>query len=147
MTVNPYATQQEVLAFLRELTTIPVFEGSVPDGDDIPMTPSGKIKPHIVINFAGLTEAPKQVNGITGARDDSYMQGFSTHAIAGDDDAARQVHNAGLMKLLGFVPYGCGEIRPAFFAGVGEISSLGQPTRYSAVQAYKFLMNSTTPTL
>jgi hypothetical protein len=147
MTVNPYTTQQEVLALLKELTTIPVFEGSVPDGADIPLTPSGKIKPHIVLSWAGLTEAPTKYNGITGAKDDSYMQGFSTHAIAGDDDAARQVHNVALMKLLGFVPYGCGEIRPAFFAGVGEISSLGQPTRYSAVQAYKFLMNSVTPAL
>lgn len=142
MTVNPYTSKQEILVFLRELTTIPVFVGSVPDGQSIPMTPSGKIKPHVVVNWAGLTEAPKKVNGITGAKDDSYMQGFSTHAIAGDDDAAQQVHNMVLMKLLGFVPYGCGELRPAFFAGVGEISSLGQPTRYSAVQAWKFLINS-----
>lgn len=142
MTVNPYATKQEILTFLRELTTIPLFEGSVPDGENIPLTPSGKIKPHLVLSWAGLTEAPKKVNGITGAKDDSYMQGFSTHSIAGDDDAAQQVHNAVLMKLLGFVPYGCGELRPAFFAGVGEISTLGQPSRYSAVQAWKFLINS-----
>jgi predicted dinucleotide-binding enzyme len=75
------------------------------------------------------------------------MQGFSIHGIAGDDDAAQQVHNAALRHLLGFTPFGCGEIRPAFFAGVGKISTLGQPSRYSAVQAFKFLMNSTTPAL
>jgi len=147
MTVNPYATQQEVLAFLRTLPFLEVFEGSVPDGEAIPKDANGKIKPHLVVNFAGLTDPPKRHNGIMGAKYDSFQQGFSTHAIAGDDDAARQVHNQALRKLLGFEPFGCGEIRPAFFAGVGEISTLGQPTRFSAVQSFKFLMNDTEGTL
>jgi len=43
--------------------------------------------------------------------------------------------------VLGFRATGCGEIRPAFFAGVGEISSLSSPTRYSAVQAMRYLIN------
>lgn len=147
MTINPYARQQEILAFLRTEPFLEVFEGSVPDGEAIPKDDYGKIKPHVVVNFAGLTDPPKRHNGIMGAKYDSFQQGFSTHAIAGDDDAARQVHNQVLMLLLGFTPFGCGEIRPAFFAGVGEISSLGQPTRFSAVQAYKFLINDTDPTL
>lgn len=143
MTVNPYAVQQEILAYLRTLPHLLVFEGSVPDGEAIPKDAKGKIRPHLVVNFAGLTDPPKRYNGIMGAKFDSFDQGFSTHAIAGDDDAARQVHNQGLRHLLGFAPFGCGEIRPAFFAGMGQISSLGQPTRFSAVQAFKFLMNDT----
>lgn len=142
MTVNAYAAQQEVLDHLRLIPNVRIFEGGVPDGTAIPLTSQGRIAPHLVVNWAGLTEPPKKVNGIMGAAYDSFMQGFSTHAIAGDDDAARQVHNVCLMHLLGFQPYGCGEIRPAFFAGVGEISSLGQPTRLSAVQSYKFLINA-----
>lgn len=147
MTINQYTTQQEVLAFVRTIPNLTVWEGSVPDGEAIPLTPKGKIQPHLVVNWAGLTEPPRRVNGIMGAQFDSYIQGFSTHAIAGDDDAARQLSNAVFMKLAGFVPYGCGEIRPAFFAGVGEISTLGQPTRFSAVQSFKFLINDTTPGL
>lgn len=142
MTVNPYATHQEILAFLRTTPYLLVEEGSVPDGEAIPKDAQGRIRPHVVVNWAGLTEPPKGVNGITGAQDDSFLQQFSTHAIAGDDDAAQQVHNQVLMKLLGFAAYGCGEIRPAFFAGVGQISSLGQPTRFSAVQSYKYLINA-----
>lgn len=141
MTVNPFLSQQQILARFRLLTTIPIFEGNVPDGEAIPMTGT-KIKPHLVINFAGLTDPPKRVNGITGAADDSFMQTFSTHAIAGDDNAARAVHSIGWGQILGFIPDHCGEIRPAFFAGVGEISSLSQPTRFSAVQSYKYLINS-----
>jgi hypothetical protein len=140
MTVNPYTSQQEILARFRTIPFIEVFEGSVPDGEAIPMVGT-KIKPHLVVNFAGLTEPSKKTNGITGAADDSFLQGFSTHAIAGDDDAARQLNGLALAKALGFSPTHCGEVRPAFFAGVGQISSLGQPTRLSAVQSYRYLIN------
>jgi hypothetical protein len=143
MTVNPYISQQEVLAKFR--ATLPdfleVFEGSVPDGEAIPLDANGKIKPHLVVNWAGLTNPPKRVNGIQGAREDSFLQGFSTHAIAGDDDAARQVHSMGWDAILGFEPLHCGEVSPAFFAGVGLISTLSQPTRFSAVQSYRYLIN------
>ena len=143
MTVNPYTSQQQILAHFR--STLPafveVFEGSVPDGEAISLDANGKIKPHLVVNFAGLTRPPKKVNGIQGAQFDSFIQGLSTHGIAGDDDAARQVHSLAWGSILGFMPTNCGEVSPAFFAGVGEISTLGQPTRFSAVQSYRYLVN------
>lgn len=143
--IDPYARQKEIearfKAALPSHLTPYVFTGSVPDGKAIPTYPDGKVRPHFVISFAGLTEPNTKVNGITGAQDDSFMQGFQTHGIASDDDTARQVNSLGLGAILGFRPTGCGEIRPAFFAGVGEISSLSSPTRYSAVQAYRYLMN------
>lgn len=141
MTLNPYTSQQEILARFRTLPAhIEVFEGSVPDGEAIPMTGS-KIAPHLVVNFAGLTRPAKKVNGIQGAQWDSFIQGFSTHAIAGDDDAARQLHSLAWGIIIGFEASHCGEVAPAFFAGVGEISTLGQPTRFSAVQSYRYLAN------
>lgn len=141
--IDEYARQKEVEARFRELIPahVPIFTGSVPDGKAIPLYADGRVKPHLVINFAGLTEPNTKVNGITGAQDDSFMQGFSTHGIGGDDDAARKVNSLALGAILGFQPTGCGEIRPAFFAGVGMISSLATPTRYSAVQAFRFLIN------
>lgn len=141
--IDQYATQKEIEArFLAQLPShLKMFTGSVPDGKAIPLFPDGKVRPHLVLRFAGLTEPNAKVNGITGAQDDSFMQGFTTHGIAADDDAARQVNSLALGIMLGFKPTGCGEIRPAFFAGVGEISSLSSPTRYSAVQAFRFLMN------
>lgn len=144
MTIDPYISQQEVLAHYRATmpSFIEVFEGSVPDGEAIPLFPNGKVKPHLVVNFSGLTKPPKRVNGIQGAQWDSFIQGFSTHAIGGDDDAARQVHSESWKNILGFEPTGSGEVGPQFFAGMGQISSLGQPTRFSAVQAYKYLINA-----
>lgn len=141
--IDQYARQQEIVARFRAVlpSHVGIFTGTVPDGKAIPLYPDGKVKPHFVVNFAGLTEPNAKVNGITGGQDDSFMQGFSTHGIGGDDDAARRVNSLGLGAMLGFQPTGCGEVRPAFFAGVGEISSLSSPTRYSAVQAFRFLMN------
>ena len=143
--IDPYARQEEILA--RFMAVLPghltpyLFTGSVPDGKAIPLYSDGKVRPHLVISFAGITEPNAKVNGITGAQDDSFMQGFQTHGIGNDDDAARRVNSLALGAMLGFQPTGCGQIRPAFFAGVGEISSLSSPTRYSAVQAFRFLMN------
>lgn len=143
MTVNPYPSQQEILAHYRATlpSFITVFEGGVPDNAAIPMDANGKIKPHLVVAFAGLTRPPKRVNGIIGATEDSFVQGFSTYAIAGDDDAARQLHNVAWGTIIGFEPVNCGEVQPAFFAGIGEISTLGQPSRYSATQSYRYLIN------
>lgn len=141
--IDPYARQKEIEARLREAlpSHVPVFAGSVPDGVAIPMLDNGKVRPHVVITFAGLTEPNTKVNGITGAQDDSFMQGLTLHGIGSDKDAASHVCSMATGVLLGFRASGCGELRPAFFAGVGEISSLSSPTRYSAVQAMRHLIN------
>lgn len=144
MTIDPYTSQQQILAHYRANLPafIDVFEGGVPDGKAIPLDAKGKIKPHLVVAFAGLTKPARKVNGIIGVTQDSFLQGFSTYAIAGDDDAARQLHSMAFGKIAGFEPTNCGEVGPAFFAGIGAISTLGQPTRYSATQAYRYLINA-----
>jgi hypothetical protein len=140
MTINPYPSQQEILALLRTIPNLQVFEGRVPDGVSLAMTPKGKILPFLEVSFAGLTEPPKGTNGITGPQDDSFVQKFSVHGVGSDDDAARQAHSLAWLKLIGFSPTGCAQVCADFFAGIGQISSLSQPTRYSAVQAYKYLI-------
>lgn len=141
MTVNPFPAQQQIITQLRTIPNIVVYDGEVPDSASMPLDANGKIKPHLIVNFTGLLEPPSKVNGITGAANDSFEQMLSTHAIASDYNASRQVHSLAWGKLLGYVPTGCGEIRPAFFAGAGQISSLGQPTRFASVQSYRFLIN------
>jgi hypothetical protein len=140
MIADPYTTQEEILTLLRTIPHVVVFRGGVPDAKAIPLTPTGKIAPHLEVSFAGLTEPAKGTNGTTGAADDSFLQKFSVHGIAGDPDAAAQVLSLATKKLFGFQPALCAEIRPDFFAGIGEISSLSQPTRYSAVQALRYLI-------
>ena len=139
--IDPSATVDEILAKARELTTLEIFEGGVPDGWSAPLIPgSTQIKPYVIIDFAGITQSQKG-QGITGAADDSYEEGFSTHCVASTKDTARRVNSMVLQKLLGFTPAHCGEIRPAFFGGIGESSTLSDPSRYSAAQAYRLLLN------
>lgn len=131
---------REILAKAAELTTVDIFEGDIPDGYQPPLIPnSSQIRPYVVINFAGLTDTISHGKGITGAADDAYGQQFTTHAVASTQETARETSNAILKKLLGFEPTNAGEITPAFFGGIGENSSLSDPSRYSAAQAYKFI--------
>ena len=88
--IDPYARQEEILARFKAVLpahlTPYLFTGSVPDGKAIPLYSDGKVRPHLVISFAGITEPNAKVNGITGAQDDSFMQGFQTHGIGNDDE-------------------------------------------------------------
>lgn len=139
--IDPSATIDEILAKAREMTTLTIFEGGVPDGYTHELIPgSNQIKPYVIMDFAGITQSQKG-QGITGAADDSYDEGFSSHSVASTKDTARRVNSMVLRKLLGFTPTYCGEIRPAFFGGIGESSNLSDPSRYSAAQAYRLLLN------
>lgn len=141
--IDPNTTINQIMAKARELTTVDVFEGGVPDGFKPAIIPgSSQMRPYIILDFTGITEAPNGNQGIGGADLDGYLQQFSTHSVASTKDSARAVNSVILRKLLGFEPTNCGEIRPAFFAGIGENSTLADPARYSAAQAYRFIMNS-----
>jgi len=140
--IDPNTTINEIMARAKTLTGADVFEGGVPDGWQPQLIPgSSQIRPYVVVDFTGITEAPNGNQGIAGAALDGYLQQFSTHSVASTRASARAVNAAMLKKLLGFEPTNCGEIRPAFFAGVGESSTLADPARYSAAQAYRFILN------
>ena len=140
--IDPSAAIDEILAKAKELTTVDIFEAGVPDNYSPPFIPgTNQIKPYIILNFAGLTEPAKGVNGITGATEDSFQQGFTSHSVASTPSTARKVNSLMLRKLVGFTPANCGEIRPAFFGGIGESSTLSDPSRYSAAQSYRMLVN------
>lgn len=139
--IDPDLYAAEILAKAKELATVDIFEGGVPDAWKPTLLPnSSQIKPYVIIDFAGLTDSHVG-NGITGAADDSFLQQFSTHSVASTRNTARQTNNLILRKLLGFQPTNCGEVRPAFFGGIGESSSLSDPSRYSAAQSFKFIAN------
>jgi hypothetical protein len=140
--IDPNAAINAIMAKAKELTTVDVFEAGVPDNFTPTMIPgTNQIKPYVILDFAGLTEAPGGYNGITGAADDTFMENFSTHSVASTPGTARQVNGLLLRKFLGFTPPNCGEIRPAFFGGIGESSTLSDPARYSAAQAYRLPIN------
>lgn len=139
MIADWFAAQEAIEAAVRaapSLSKVDIFTGDVPAGFNV-------ARPYVVLKFAGQLDLQRN-QGITGAKDDSYNCQFTVASVAFDDKSARRLSQLVRGVLIGFVPNAaCGEITPAFFAGVGEISSLSSPTRYSADQAYDVLVNAT----
>lgn len=133
-----YAAQQAIEAYARAAAGyayVDVFTGQAPDNWDM-------TRPYVVLRFSGQLDVLKH-QGITGAKENSYTGQFNVSSVALTDKDARKLSQIGRDLFIGFVPNQfCGEVTPAFFAGVGEISSLTNPTRYSADQAYDVTVNA-----
>ncbi|MGN6654575.1 MAG: hypothetical protein ACTHJ9_04450 [Rhodanobacter sp.] len=138
-----YSAQQDILAHLRADTTLAqadIMEGYVSDTYDVPLVGT-TIKPHVLVKFLGLVHT-NDGQHITGAAWDSQIGQFTVASVAGDEDTARQLSQRVRNSLIGYEPVGCGEIVPAFFAGIGVVSATRTPMRFSADQAYRTLVVS-----
>ena len=139
MIADWFAAQDAIESLLRsapELSKVDIFTGDMPDDHEY-------TRPYLVVNFLGTVNILRH-QGITGARDDSVNGQFTTASVALSDKDARRLSQIARGVLVGFVPNeACGEVVPTFYAGVGVISELTTPTRYSANQAYQILVNAT----
>jgi hypothetical protein len=133
-----FAAQDAIEAQLRSaptLSKVDIFTGDMPDGYQY-------TRPYLVVSFLGEAGLQRH-QGITGAQDDSVKGQFTTSSVAESDRDARRLSQIVRGVLVGFVPnQQCGQVEPAFFAGVGTISELSTPTRYSADQAYQITVNA-----
>lgn len=136
------AEQDEIVARLRTLQHVDVHEGHLSDEEfAVLLEGSDQIKPFITVSFGGNIKARTSVRGITGAVANGKIGTIVIRAVASTDRTSRQVLELADTKILGFSPTACGEIDHELFGGVGLVSALGNPTRYSAVQSYSFLRN------
>lgn len=103
---------------------------------------SDALKPFVTVAFSGKFDPRRRINGINGAATHSHDVNIVVRAVASTDRMSQQALELVDVQLLGFVPTNCGEIRSALFGGSGQVSSLGNPTRFAAVQAYTMLLNS-----
>lgn len=103
---------------------------------------SDSLKPFATIAFSGKFDPRRRINGIVGAAKDSRDITIVVRAVASTDEDSQQALELIDNKLEGFVPTGHGEIRSALYGGSGQVSSLGNPTRFAAVQAYTMILNS-----
>src|SRR5690606_27734896 len=96
------------------------------------------------ISFGGLVDPGQSINGIVGAKHNTHMVSIVVRSVANTDRDSQRLWQRVWDLLIGYTPKGAGEITAALYGGVGEISSLGNPTRYAAVQSFKFYLNSDT---
>lgn len=141
--MSQLAVEDQIIARVKSIPHVDVYEGPMSDEKFASLlTDSTQIKPFITLSFGGLIDPRKNVNGIVGAKAKSYDTTFIVRCVGTTDRISRQVRDLVKAKVLGFVPTNCSEIDMALFGGTGEVSSLGNPTRYASVQAYRFLLNS-----
>lgn len=139
---DSYAASQEILARIKTIPHVDVYEGQVDDDASVPLIiGTNKIKPYISVNFGGTTQAPKRYKGVCGAKGDTQEADTVIQCVASTDDGARKLLSIVDGLILGFQPTNCGELQPALYGGTGKISSLGAPTRYAAVQVYSYFVN------
>lgn len=135
--------QDQIVARVKEVPHIDVYEDEMSDDVlAIILADSNQIKPFVTISFGGLLDPRRRINGIVGAKTHSQDTTLVIRCVASTSRTSRQVQQLVFDKLIGFVPTNCGEIQTALFGGTGQVSSLGNPTRFASVQAYRFLVNS-----
>jgi hypothetical protein len=147
MAADWFSAQEDIINRLKtatELQYVKVYDAAVPDPTALPLLASGVVAPYVAVNFAGTQDRKAEgSSGILGSAYDSATGQFQTFSVAGVPRDARRLNQIVCDLLIGYEPVGCGEISPAFFAGVMEISSQTAPTRFSAGQAFDLLVNST----
>jgi hypothetical protein len=138
--VSQKTVQDEITALLKTIPQVDVYRGKT--SDEVIKLVGESIAPFITINFGGLIKPRRGTNGITGAKASSNIMEFTIRCIASTDENASYVAQAAWDKLIGYVPANAGEIDSVLYGGVGEVSALGNPTRFGSVQSYACLVNS-----
>lgn len=138
-------SQEEILTQLRTIPNVSIHEDENADEVMVEMIPGTDIiRPFVTVSFGGRQEAPRRYQGILGAKADSNETAFVLQAVGSTKGDARRLLERVWNVLNGFVPTNCGEIRSALYAGTGKVSSLGNPTRYAAMQSFRYVQNSDT---
>lgn len=137
------AVQDEIVGVLKTIPHVDIYEGNLSDEDFATLIAnSDSLRPFITIQFGGMIDPRRSVNGITGAKAHSHDATIVVRCVGSTDRISRQVWQLVWDKLIGYMPVNCGEIRAALYGGTGQVSSLGNPTRYASVQAFTLLVNS-----
>lgn len=142
-----FQAQEEITARVKTVrvsgSSLDVHEGIVDDNYLISILPSTtSFKPVVVITYGGATETAKKYKHIVGAAHNSEMEIFTVTVIGTEDKSARRAMDAVKKLIVGFEPTNCGEITRALYASTTGRSTLGSPTRYTAVQSFTYMSNS-----
>ncbi len=141
--MSQLAVEDQIIALVRTIPFVDVYEGQMSDeAFSALLTDSNQIQPFITVSFGGLIDPRRRINGIAGAKTHTQDTTFVVRCVGNTDRTSRQVRDLAHAKIIGYVPTNCSEIQTALFGGTGQVSSLGNPTRFAAVQAYRFLLNS-----
>jgi hypothetical protein len=142
MTMNLYATQQDILAYAD--ASFVVFDTNYPEVSQEP-TLNGWPEPYVVLRFNDAVKVP-QTGAVGGARHDEMYTLIDALCIAPDPDSARELAYGpgGVADVLtGYVPVDAGELSresggQVFVRGDGTNTL---PRRFIAVVSFRCHVN------
>jgi hypothetical protein len=138
-------SQEEIKTALAGIPNVGLFEDQNADEVEVEIVPgTDMIRPFITVSFGGRQEAPGRMRGIVGAKADANETAFVIQTVASNKITANKLLERVWDVLIGYVPTNCGEIRAALYGGTGKVSSLGNPTRFAAMQSFRYVQNSDT---
>jgi hypothetical protein len=145
MTLNLYATQQDIFAFVdAEYAT---YDTNFPETADEPNT-NGYLEPYVVLRFNDAVKVPQRGGSVGGARHDEMYTLIDALCVAADPDEARKLAYGpeGVADYLtGFVPVDGGELTREsggqVFVRADGTNTL--PRRFIAVVSFRCAVNTT----
>lgn len=120
-----------------------VFVGHVPDGEDIPIGPTGIVEPYAVIIFGGLIQTQRRNRGIVSVRQNIKYHTFTVLVVASTDRQSRLLADIVRDKLEGFEPLGQGEISEETSGNTKyPADTTMKPTRYVPMLSFSLLVGA-----
>lgn len=123
-----------------------VYEDSIPDDADLPITSLGQIKPYIVIRFGPIR--PSYVGkSMAGPRLDEYWASCDFIAISQNGRVSRKLNAALVSAMIGFKPDGVSPMQMRTDAGDPAqfvvSSNESRPTQYVSSTRLRYTVNGT----
>ena len=139
--------QDIIIAKVKE--TFPnhtIYEDSIPDDADLPITKLGQIQPYIVLRFGPLR--PSYVGkSFVGPRHDEYWASCDLIAISQNGRVSRKLNAALVSNMIGFRPDGVSPMQMRTDAGDPAqfvvSSNESRPTQYASTTRLRYTVNGT----
>ena len=127
----------EILALLRTVPHVEVYEGLVDEESVIEIGPGGSFKPYVIATFSGTSKMPRRYRSIAGAKHSGEKVSIVVRCVAPSQTIGREVRKYVHNLLIGYAPKGCSEIDRALYYSTGANDTKGSPTRFSEIQSYE----------
>lgn len=147
MTMNLYATQQDVLAYLTDQADFAVYDTSLPAVIDEPGSDNGYMDGYVVLRFNDAVKIP-QKGAVGGARWDEMYTLIDALCVGATPEEAREIAygtDGAADILTGYTPVDAGELTrqsggQVFVVGDGTATA---PIRYIARVSFRAVVNTT----
>lgn len=138
MPLNQVPGQNDILAQLRTIPVIPVYEGQyLTDGAKPPMWEGGIFQPYITTVFGATYQGHDR--GIVSERYNSVVTTVTVYCVAPTDKISRQYLDTVREKLTGFIPTDGTQLAP--YGGYNYVDADLGANRYVNSAVFRYTTN------